>query len=72
MCTDGWGMPPRGYGSDQASHSHSNSTDYTLIQIQSAGNHTHEIYDETETIGKDEPFSILPPYETINYIIYAD
>jgi len=72
MGSGGWGMPPRGYGSDQASHAHDIKTDYTKIQIQTAGGHTHAVYGETGSFGSGEAFSIMQPYQTINYIIYAD
>jgi len=71
MGSGGWGMRGNGHGTDQSSHSHSISTDYTRIQIQTAGSHTHTIYGETGLAGSGEAFSIVQPYQTIHYIIYA-
>jgi microcystin-dependent protein len=67
-----WGMPPSGYGSDQSSHTHTISRDFTGIIIQSAGSHSHTVLGETGSFGNAEPFTVMPPYQTINYIIYAD
>lgn len=68
-----WGMKTvgGGYGNDQTMHTHDISADFTKIQIQTAGNHTHVVYGETGLFGDGEAFSIIQPYQTINYIIYA-
>lgn len=66
-----WGMRGGGHGSDQSSHTHSIRTDYTKIQIQTAGSHTHTIYGETGLSGNGEAFSIVQPYQAVHYIIYA-
>ena len=71
MTSGGWGLTPKGYGSDQGNHDHTISTDYTGITILSADDHSHEIYGETGSFGNAEPFTVMPPYQTINYIIYA-
>ncbi|CAF3385109.1 unnamed protein product [Rotaria socialis] len=66
----GWGMYRNGVGSDRSEHSHTIQRDYTRINIQSAGSHIHEISGKTDVAGAGEPFSIMPPYQTTNYIIY--
>lgn len=46
-------------------------TALTQISIQSNGTHTHQIVGQTSVVGGNQPFSILPPYQTFSYIIYA-
>ncbi|CAF1523824.1 unnamed protein product [Rotaria sp. Silwood1] len=48
------------------------ATSLTQISLYSNGNHTHQLTGHTGTIGQNESFSILPPYQTFYYIIYAD
>ena len=60
-----------GSGSVTGTHSHSIATDFTGITIQSVGNHTHTISGVTGSIGSNQAFSMMPPYQTINYIIRA-
>ena len=67
-----WGLTPKGHGSDQSSHFHSIPTDYTSISINSASAHSHRITaGETGAIGGGQAFSLMQPYQTVNYIIYA-
>ena len=69
----GWGMTPRGHGSDQSSHSHSIPTGSTSISIYSAGVHSHRVAaGETGAMGGGQAFSLMQPYQTVNYIIYAE
>ncbi|CAF3372725.1 unnamed protein product [Rotaria socialis] len=60
------------YGNDGAQHSHIIPRGYTGITVQSAGDHTHTVHGETGSFGNAEAFTVMPPYQTINYIIYAD
>ena len=50
-------------------HQHSISTDVTSISILTSGSHTHTVNGRTGTEGNGEPIDIMPPYQTINYII---
>ncbi|CAM4788681.1 unnamed protein product [Rotaria magnacalcarata] len=68
----GYGMKGGGYGNDGAQHSHIIPWGYTGITAQSAGDHTHTVHGETGSFGNAETFTVMPPYQTINYIIYAD
>lgn len=45
---------------------------YTQISLLANGNHTHELIGETDSTGQNEVFSILPPFQSFYYIIYAD
>ncbi|CAF4559030.1 unnamed protein product [Rotaria sp. Silwood2] len=67
-----WGMPPSGFGSDQSSHSHTIPIDTTRITITSAGSHAHTVNSgQTGSAGLGQEFSLMQPYQTVNYIIYA-
>ncbi|CAF2956476.1 unnamed protein product [Rotaria sp. Silwood2] len=63
--------PGGGGGNDNGIHSHTINHDYTRINIKHAGLHSHVINGETTAVGEGRPFNIMPPYQTINYIIYA-
>ncbi|CAF5044540.1 unnamed protein product [Rotaria sp. Silwood1] len=70
--TGRWGMTSKGYGSDQSSHSHTIRTDKTGISVYSAGSHTHNVtHGQTGSAGLGQHFSLMQPYQTVNYIIYA-
>jgi microcystin-dependent protein len=43
----------------------------TGISVHSAGGHTHEVTGKTGTTGEGDQFSLLQPFQTFNYIIYA-
>lgn len=45
---------------------------FTQISLRWSGNHTHELTGRTGIIGGNQSFSILPPFQTFYYIIYAD
>ncbi|CAF3494377.1 unnamed protein product [Rotaria socialis] len=68
----GYRMKGPDYGNDGAQHSHIIPRGYTGITVQSAGDHTHTVHGETGSFGNAEAFTVMPPYQTINYIIYAD
>ncbi|CAF3802386.1 unnamed protein product [Rotaria sp. Silwood1] len=44
---------------------------HTGITIHSSGGHGHEITGRTGTTGGGQQFSLLQPFQTFNYIIYA-
>ncbi|CAF0764355.1 unnamed protein product [Rotaria sordida] len=64
--------PTGGRGSDHGLHSHSISIDKTRISINTAGSHSHSIIGQSGAVGGGHAFSILNPYQTVNYIIYSD
>ena len=47
-------------------------TAFTHISLQSDGNHTHQLIGQTGAAGRGESFSVIPPFQTFYYIIYAD
>jgi hypothetical protein len=51
---------------------HTIETSFTQISLYSNDNHTHQLEGHTGAMGQDESFSILPPFQTFYYIIYAD
>ena len=51
-------------------HRHTIRTDTTSISINSAGDHYHSINGETDTVAYGVAFSLMQPFQTINYIIY--
>lgn len=70
--TGRWGMTPKGYGSDQSSHTHKIPRGQTRISIDFAGSHTHNVNNGyTGSAGLGQEFSLMQPYQTVNYIIYA-
>lgn len=58
-----------GSGNDYGAHSHSIPNGPTGITIQSSGNHTHVLQGLTSSQGLNQSFSIIPPYQTVHYII---
>jgi microcystin-dependent protein len=46
--------------------------DTTKIEVLQSGLHSHGIKGRTGATGQASPFSIVQPYFTVNYIIYAD
>jgi len=69
------GVHPMGWtggnGDDRGHHSHSISRDTTHISIRKNGSHVHEIVGRTASSGYGKPFNIIPPYETVLFIIFA-
>ncbi|CAF1541292.1 unnamed protein product [Adineta ricciae] len=55
-----------------STHSHSIQTDYTNIILEANGSHTHTINGTTGSTGMGQPFNIMPPYQTVHYIIRAN
>ena len=60
-----------GAANDFGRHTHSINKDFTRITVRQAGNHAHHMEGTTASEGQGKPFSIMPPYHLINYIIYA-
>lgn len=52
-------------------HNHIIPHGYTHLSINSDGLHSHGLEGETSAVGKGQHFSIMPPYQAINYIIYT-
>ena len=50
---------------------HSISTAYTQISLYSNGDHVHNISGDTGVAGENQSFSIIPPFQAFQYIIYA-
>lgn len=63
--------PYGGFGDDRLSHTHTIKPDYTRITIRSSGAHSHVIDGQSGSQGAGQAFDIMPPYQTINYIIYV-
>ena len=67
-----WYLYNNGYvGPGYGTHSHTILTDYTDITILSDGSHTHGIQGITGFNGSNQAINIMPPYQTIHYIIRA-
>ncbi|CAF1135893.1 unnamed protein product, partial [Didymodactylos carnosus] len=64
--------PKGGRGSDHGFHSHYIASDKTRISINTGGDHSHSIVGQSGAVGGGRAFSILNPYQTVNYIIYSD
>ncbi len=60
-----------GAGNDVGTHSHTITTDFTNITIKPADNHTHLLQGSIGVTGASQPVDMMPPYQTINYIIRA-
>jgi microcystin-dependent protein len=60
-----------GLGDDHGFHSHTISTGTTGIIIQPDGNHTHVLQGITDSQGANQSIYMMPPYQTIHYIIQA-
>ena len=43
----------------------------TGISLHSAGDHSHAVIGKTGATGDGQQFSLLQPFQTFNYIIYA-
>ncbi|CAF1497380.1 unnamed protein product [Adineta steineri] len=60
-----------GHFDDRGSHVHGIPTGLTGISILSGGIHNHTISGLTDNAGQGKSFSIMPPYQTIDFIIYT-
>jgi microcystin-dependent protein len=59
------------HSSDNGFFSFGIARDTTRIQVLESGVHSHRITGQTGASGQGAAFSILQPYFTVNYIIYA-
>lgn len=69
MKSGGSGMSGGGSGSDSGTHQHNINSGTTSITIQNNGGHTHTITGSTGSAGSGQSFNIMPPYQTVHYII---
>ncbi|CAF0744954.1 unnamed protein product [Adineta ricciae] len=60
------------YYATSSTHTHTISTDYTNINLQANGNHSHTINGTTGSTGMGQSFNVTPPYQTIHCIIRAN
>ena len=60
-----------GKGNDNGGHSHTIPNGTTGITIQPTENHTHILQGFTGSEGGNQPIDMMPPYQTIHYIIRA-
>ncbi|CAF2895915.1 unnamed protein product [Rotaria sp. Silwood2] len=69
----GWNLKANGNGQfdDWATHEHVIPVGTTGIWLSNNGNHSHLIRGSTASTGGGQPFSIMPPYESIDYIIFT-
>ncbi|CAF1299959.1 unnamed protein product, partial [Didymodactylos carnosus] len=58
-----------GAGSISGTHSHTISSGSTSITINAGGSHTHNINGSTASSGSSQAMSLMPPYQTVDYII---
>ncbi|CAF2021266.1 unnamed protein product, partial [Rotaria magnacalcarata] len=73
MGAGSWGMKTNGgQGSDQVNHAHTIYTGTTSIRINVAGDHSHSVSGSTGSVGGGNSFSLLQPYQSVNYIIYSE
>lgn len=68
-----WGMTrTKGHLSDRESHSHTIPTGQIGISIHASGHHSHDIGGSTASTGNGKPFSIMPPSQTMNFLILSE
>ncbi|CAF1524884.1 unnamed protein product [Rotaria sp. Silwood1] len=60
----------RGFA-EHANHKHSIPWGHTGITLSYDGSHAHPIDGSTDPVGGEKSFSIMPPYQTIAYIIFT-
>ncbi|CAF3620074.1 unnamed protein product [Rotaria socialis] len=60
-----------GHFDDGNVHSHTIPTGHTGISILAGGLHGHSISGSTDYAGYGQSFSIMPPYQTVDFIIYT-
>ncbi|CAF3611962.1 unnamed protein product [Rotaria sp. Silwood1] len=66
-----WGMHQEDSGSNKNNRSHTSVRNYTLLSIKASGDHSPSIEGSTALAQKHQSFSIMPPYQTIDYIIFT-
>jgi hypothetical protein len=60
-----------GAANDQGHHTHTIPYGTNGITIQSDGSHAHTVQGLTDSQGASQPIDMMPPYQTIHYIIRA-
>jgi microcystin-dependent protein len=60
-----------GAANDQGHHTHTIPYGTKGIKVQSDGSHTHTVQGLTDSQGARQPVDMMPPYQTIHYIIRA-
>ena len=60
-----------GHFDDRHSHAHTIPTGWTGIWLSQDGAHSHPVVGSTAQTGSGQSFSIMPPYQTISYIIFT-
>jgi microcystin-dependent protein len=71
MSQGGWGLYKGGGAHDGSTHAHVIPSGKTGITIDTSGIHTHSLSGASGLIGSSQPFSIMPPFQTVDYIIFA-
>ena len=61
----------RGHFDDGNSHAHSIPTGRTGISLSHDGAHSHSVTGSTAQTGSGQSFSIMPPHQTMDYIIFT-
>ncbi|CAF2660240.1 unnamed protein product [Rotaria sp. Silwood2] len=69
----GWNLKGNGAGpfDDWAVHTYTIPMGTTEIWLSADGSHSHLIDDSISSTGTGEPLSIIPPYQSIHYIIFT-
>jgi len=67
----GRGMTTGGGAADQLTHTQVIPTDLSHITIHDAAVHTHELNGEMNSVASDQEFSLINPYQVVQYIIYT-
>jgi microcystin-dependent protein len=62
----------RGGANEHGTHTHPIARDSTHIRINDGGEHTHQVAGKTASVGNGQPFSLMQPFQAVNYIIYSD
>lgn len=68
-----WGMQrTKGHLSDREGHSHTIAMGHTGITIHASGHHSHDISGSTASTGDGKAFSIMPPLQTMIFLILSE
>ncbi|CAF4855154.1 unnamed protein product [Rotaria socialis] len=68
----GYKLGKDGNRNSYTEHSHTISRDTTHITIEPVKENEHQIEGQPTIAGSGKPFSVIPPYQTVIYIIYTD
>lgn len=72
MGGSGRGMVRGGGSDDNGKHTHSIPSATTGIRIDPVSDHVHGLSGFTGSMGSNVPFTMISPYQTVNYIIYSE